>query len=59
MKFEVLSDKGKTVFQCRQLSCVPNKDEIDSMIGCGYKIRIDGKIATKKMISEFLRGIND
>ena len=59
MKFEVLNDKGKTVFQCNQVSCIPTEEEIKSMLNARYKFKIDDKIATKKRISELIGELND
>ncbi len=58
MKFEVINSEGRVVFWCQQLSCIPDKQEIESVTKSGYKIRIDGKIVTKKL-NELLRGMND
>lgn len=59
MKFEVLSGEGRVVFWCQQSECIPNKQEIESVTKSGYKIRIDGKIVTKKKLNELLRGMYD
>ncbi len=59
MKFEVINSEGRVVFWCQQSSCIPDKQEIESVTKSGHKIRIDGKIVTKKKLNELLRGMND
>lgn len=54
MKFEVINEKGKTDMNTEYVCYIPTKSEITSMQKNGYKFKIDGKIATKKMIDELL-----
>ena len=54
MKFEVINEKGKTDMHTEHLCYIPTKTEIISMQRNGYKFKIDGKMATKKMIDELL-----
>lgn len=52
--FEVFNNKNKRVFYTNQISCIPNKTQLNSMIKNNYKIRIDNKTLTRKMIDELL-----
>ena len=54
MKFEVINEKGKTDMSTEYMRYIPTKSEITSMQKNGYKFKIDGKMATKKMIDELL-----
>lgn len=56
MKFEVVNDKNKTVMQTTDVSCIPNKEILNSMISAGYKLKLDGKILSKKAINELTKG---
>lgn len=53
MKFEVINDKGQVVMTTTSENCIPDKDDIESMSKSGYKFRIDGKVVTKKKLSEW------
>lgn len=57
MKFEVINDKNKTVMSTTSLSCIPNKNELNSMSKAGYKFKIDGKAITIKKLNEKLKEI--
>lgn len=57
MKFEVINDKNKTVMSTTSLSCIPNKNELNSMSKVGYKFKIDGKAITIKKLNEKLKEI--
>ena len=52
MKFEVINDKGKTVYYTYETKDIPNHEDMNSMIEAGYKFKIDGKAASKKKIEE-------
>ena len=52
MKFEVINQNKKVIMYCSSIECIPNEDEILSMVKAGYKFKIDGKIANKKQIIE-------
>lgn len=54
MKFEIIDNKGKVVFNTTQVTCIPNKDNINSMHGAGYKFKIDNKSISKKKLIEFI-----
>lgn len=54
MKFEVVNDKGKVVFNTTEISCLPTKTEINSMIKAGYKFKLDNKSITKKKLEEII-----
>lgn len=57
MEFEVINDKNKTVMSTTSLSCIPNKNELNSMSKAGYKFKIDGKAITIKKLNEKLKEI--
>lgn len=50
--FEIFNDKGHRVFITHDKMCIPKKEDIDSMLSNSYKIKLDNKNATKKMINE-------
>ena len=56
MKFEVVNDKNKTVMNTTSPSCIPDKDILMSMLNAGYKLKLDGKILSKKAINELAKG---
>lgn len=58
MKFEVVNDKNKTVMSTESLSCIPNKDALNSISKAGYKFRFDGKMITIKKLNEKLKEIS-
>lgn len=53
MKFEIIQNGGR-IFYTEQLSCLPPKKHLDMMSKNGCKFKLDGKIATKKMIETLL-----
>ena len=53
MKFEAVLN-GITMMSTEDIDCIPDEDQISSMIKAGYKFRIDGKIITPKKIKEFM-----
>ena len=54
MKFEIINNNGKIVFNTMDESCLPTKGEINSMTKAGYKFKIDGKSTTKKKLEEII-----
>ena len=54
MKFEILDEKGKAVFNTTMIECIPVKNHIDMMSKSGYKFKIDNKIISKKKLEEFI-----
>lgn len=54
MKFEILDEKGKAVFNTNMIECIPVKNHIDMMSKSGYKFKIDNKIISKKKLEEFI-----
>ena len=50
--FEIYNDKNRRVFCTNTQSCLPPKEHLDSMLKNGYKVKLDGKILTKKAINE-------
>lgn len=52
MKFEVIDDENNIVMTTNSYECLPTQSEINSMIKSRHRIRIDGKIATKKKIDD-------
>lgn len=59
MKFEVVNDKNKTVMSTMSPSCVPDKEELNSISKAGYKFKLDGKAITIKKLNEQLKEINN
>ena len=59
MRFEVINDKNKTVMSTVNLSCIPNKKILDSMLMAGYKFKLDGKLITAKKLNEILKEIKN
>lgn len=59
MKFEIVNDKNKTVMQTTHISCIPDKNTLNSMSKAGYKFKLDGKAITIKRLNERLKEIND
>ena len=54
MKFEAINPFGKTVMNTEYEECVPDKEQIESMLKVGYKFKRDGKMLNKKELSNFL-----
>ena len=57
MYFEVINDKNKTIMNTEILSCIPDKNTLDSISKAGYRFRLDGKIITVKKLKEQLKEI--
>lgn len=55
MKFEVISDKNKTVSYTFKIGDIPPKEYLNSMANAGYKFKMDGKIVSKKKIEELIK----
>ena len=55
MLFEVINRDGRVEMNTEYKSELPTKSEVKSMYENGFKIRIDGKIATKKKVDELLK----
>lgn len=53
--FEIFNNLGTKVFEALDEVSIPPKEHIDAMLKNGYKIKIDGKITTKKVINEFIK----
>lgn len=56
MKFEVINDKNKVVMHTEHLSCIPDKDTLNSMSKAGYKFKLDGKMLSNKALNELIKG---
>lgn len=54
MKFEIFNEKNKVVFNTQEKQCLPDKHQINTMIKIGYKFKIDGKLLTKKQLTELI-----
>ncbi|MBS7360332.1 MAG: hypothetical protein KIG53_06990 [Oscillospiraceae bacterium] len=54
MKFEVVNFDGETVFNTKSKRCIPQRHQIESMLKAGYKIKIDGKVVSKKKLFEII-----
>lgn len=57
MMFTVINKDGRTVMRTEFPSCIPDKEQIDSMIKAGYKFKNEGKVISKTQIEE-LRNID-
>lgn len=53
--FEIFDENGTRVFNALDEPSMPPKDHINSMMKNGYKIKVDGKAMTKKVINEFIK----
>ena len=56
MLFEVYSEKGSRLFYTSNEECLPPKEQVNSMMNAGYKIKLDGKLLTKKVLNELIKG---
>lgn len=52
MRFEIVNDKDSVVMSTNYRSCIPNSDQLSSMVKVGFKFRVDGKIMSKKRVEE-------
>ena len=50
--FEVYNENSERVFYTEEKECLPSKHQIDLMLKQRWKIKIDNKTATKKIINE-------
>lgn len=50
--FEIYNENNKRVFVTKEIICLPGKEYINLMLSNKYKIKVDGRIATKKTINE-------
>ena len=50
--FEIFNEYNKRIFVTKEVECLPEKAYLNSMLANRYKIKIDGKPATKKTINE-------
>lgn len=58
MKFEVIKD-NKTKFYTHDITCVPPIKQINTMLKCGYKFKLDNKAISKKDLDEMLKQRNE
>ena len=56
--FEVIGPDGKGKMITHSEKCLPSKSDIQSMIKCGYKFKIDGKLASKAAVMELINNAN-
>ena len=56
--FEVFNDKGKRRYFTYYKESIPPKEQLEAMLRAGYKIKINGTIATKKKLNEFLNELS-
>lgn len=57
MKFEVINPFGKVVNNTEYEECIPNKEQIESMLKAGYKFKLNGKNLNRKELNSFLLNI--
>ena len=50
--FEIFNEYNKRVFATKEAICLPEKEHLNSMLSSRYKVKIDGKVATKKSIND-------
>ena len=50
--FEIFNEYNKRIFVTKEVACLPEKTHLNSMMANRYKVKIDGKSATKKTINE-------
>lgn len=50
--FEIFNEYNKRIFVTKEVACLPEREHLNSMLSNRYKVKIDGKIATKKIINE-------
>ena len=57
MKFEIIKD-NKTKFYTHDISCIPPIKQINTMLKCGYKFKLDSKAISKKDLEAMLNKQN-
>ena len=55
MRLEAYNDKNSRVSITDYEECFPSKQEANSMLKNGYKLKLDGKVMTKKAINELFK----
>ena len=50
--FEIFNEYNKRIFVTKEFVCLPEKEHLNSMLANRHKVKINGKIATKKIINE-------
>ena len=50
--FEIFNEHDKRIFVTEEVPCLPEKEHLNSMLSNRHKVKIDGKVATKKSINE-------
>lgn len=55
--FEIYNEDNKRIFVTEEVNYLPEKEHISSMLSNRYKVKIDGKVATKKLINELYSNI--
>ena len=53
--FEIFNEHNKRIFVTKEIACLPEKEHINLMLSNRHKVKIDGKVATKKAINELLK----
>ena len=57
MKFEVINPFGKVVSNTEYEERIPDKEQIESMLKAGYKLKLNGKNLNRKELNSFLLNI--
>lgn len=52
MLFEIYNEHNSRIFVTKYMECLPKKEYLNSMLSNRHKVKIDGKVATKKTINE-------
>lgn len=55
--FEIFNEYNRRVFVTKEVVCLPEKEHLNSMLLNRYKVKIDGKVATKKSINDVYSSI--
>lgn len=50
--FEIFNEYNKRIFVTEEVACLPEKEHLNLMLSNRHKVKIDGKVATKKSINE-------
>ena len=55
--FEIFNEYNRRIFVTKEAICLPDKEHLDSMLSNRYKVKIDGKVATKKSINDIYSNV--
>ena len=55
MEFEVFNRDGIPLMKTKSVECIPDENSITTMLNSGYKIKLNGRPTTKKLIQEYIK----